>query len=295
MTLRIAVPLAVVIYLTGAVAPRADAEEVVAKHATVIRLQYVSPSWLMSQLGLVSTEDYTAGKAAVWRRTAASPTDADASHLLPDGIDIVVPFDRDKALILYGTSESITDLRKVVRALDVPQVRVRVKTEFYKMPLDKAVEMGVVQERDLPPIGLTVIGTDTADFAKSLRESKDTTLISAPIISTISDHKATLSAKQKVPYEVTLNRVTDDGRIAEEETTQVITIDAGLSVLPRVNDDGTISLFVEPKGAGHTVAHAVERLKSAHHRVQDGESMVAASRYGRDDALLLIVTPTVVK
>lgn len=53
------------------------------KEAGVIVLRHVSPSHVMYSLGLVSIEDYVAGKVPTWYRSSASSTASQPSTSMP--------------------------------------------------------------------------------------------------------------------------------------------------------------------------------------------------------------------
>lgn len=224
--LIVAILSALVIINVAADGVRADAP---AKTAASITLTHQSPTSVMSQLGLASRSTPNGEKMVpVWFRSVeAAGTDTAAQRgLLPDGIDFLSAYEPDKALIAYGSSEGIAELRRLIALLDFPPQVVTIEVEYFKLKDGAIHHIPAQVEPGDKMSGLIVAsaGTDpeaVASVKKTLREE-----------SIGLGNSFTIKTRNNEPALINVGVYT-----SKEEAART------MSVLPRVNGDGSITLF----------------------------------------------------
>ena len=254
------------------------------KVAAAITLHRASPSSIMWGLGLFSLNDLESGNTSMWRREkqpsgassngpvlptidpprVSSPEAPSGSSANLPGIDLVVPYDGERVLVVYGSRTAVEKLKVAVASMDVVHKQVQVKAEVVSVRPDKEGRLEV--DRVLG----TVPGKEQVDKLRQALHDGGAQSISSPILSTVDNQAAMIS-------------VSTDSR-----TTQ-------LCALPRVNTDGSISLtmnlsFTESDPERKQALFTTRRLR-------DGETMVMGGFIYSSDAqrmLLLLLTPKVV-
>jgi general secretion pathway protein D len=242
--------------------------------------------------------------------TRPSPTTQGTTgqnFLWPEGVQNAVPFDVDNSIIVMGDDQGIQDFKNIVRMLDVPPKQVQIKAEFVEVKTDEVKSFGIDWSLDKlnesftaalsGGTGNVVVGFATGNLTASLRTqlTQDVgRIINSPIISTINNQPAYISINSQIPYWTTYNTVTGTGQIIEQATPNFITIDTHLNVLPRVNGDNTITMFLTPGVAdtgnivtgpdGTQIPEQRNQELSTQRRVANGETIVVGGFIRKNDS-----------
>jgi len=206
-----------------------------------------------------------------------------------------------------GDDQGIQDFKNIVRMLDVPPKQVQIKAEFVEVKTDEVRSFGIDWSLDKlnesfsaalsGGTGNVVVGFATGNLTAALRTqlTQDVgRIINSPIISTINNQMAYISINSQIPYWTTYNTVTGTGQIIEQATPNFITIDTHLNVLPRVNGDGTITMFLTPGVAdtgnivvgpdGTQIPEQRNQELMTQRRVANGETIVVGGFIRKNDS-----------
>ncbi len=217
--------------------------------------------------------------------------------LLPEGVVLVQPFPFDNSLIVRGTDEGIAEFKDLVHLLDVAPKQIQIKAEFIEVSTSDVKRFGIdwslerLNEEirtNFNPGGNVIVGLTTGNLAASLRTELTNTsgqVINSPIISTVNNEQATIAISSYFPYWTSRAITTGTGIVQTEQELGMITVYTALSVLPRVNGDGTITLIMEPQvqdmGQMHKapdgsseVPETKEQSLACKRRVMNGETIV---------------------
>lgn len=236
------------------------------------------------------------------------------NFLWPEGIDNAVPFDLDNSIIVKGDEQGIQDFKNIIRMLDIPPKQVQIKAEFVEVKVDTVKEFGIdwsldkLNESFSAPlsggVGNIVVGFATGNLTATLRAqlTEDIgTVINSPIISTINNQNAYISINSQIPYWTTYNTVTGTGTVLQQSTPNFITIATDLSVLPRVNGDGTITMTLSPNVGdtgnivtgpdGTQIPEQRNETLFTQRRVANGETIVLGGFIRKNDSSSTIKIP----
>jgi len=241
--------------------------------------------------------------------TATGAGTAAATNLLPEGVDLVMPFPADNSLIVRGTVEGIAEFKELVHLLDIPPKQVNIKAEFIEVSTGDVKRLGIdwslerlnqTINTSFNPTGNVIVGVTTGNLAASLRTELTRTsgkIINSPIISTINNEYAEISVGSVIPYWTTVWTPQGAG-LGYIQTTQVnsLTVSTYLRVLPRVNGDGTITLTLMPSVQDTGVIYTSPDGKTSipetrfqtlytRRRVLNGETIVVGGFIRKDESV----------
>lgn len=217
------------------------------------------------------------------------------SMLWPDGIENIQPFSPTNSLIVKGTEDGIAELKTIIHMLDVPPKQVSIKAEFVEVSTVDVKRFGIDWSLDrlnqsfstaFGPAGNVVaafsVGNLTAVMAAELTQSVGR-VVNAPIISTINNMEASIQITRSIPYFVTTTTI-DNGTVVTNSSPEFIDIDSFLSVTPRINGDGTITMYLSPQVSdtgnivtgpdGQVIPEARDQSLTTVRRVGNGETIV---------------------
>ena len=217
------------------------------------------------------------------------------SMFVPDGIEDVRAFDIDNSLLIKGDEDAIQKFKEILRLLDVAPAQVEIKAEFIQVSTSEAKKMGIdwslqrlnesFQTQFTPTGNVTyglAVGNLTAQLKAELTSSVGR-LINSPIISTTNNMDAYISIGKEIPYWTSASTTTN-GVTSQTYTVDFITIDTSLEVTPRVNGDGSITMYLIPsvngqgtdyKGPdGTLIPEQNTQELETERRVQNGETIV---------------------
>ncbi|MHB0913925.1 MAG: type II secretion system protein GspD [Armatimonadota bacterium] len=226
--------------------------------------------------------------------------------LLPDDVDVVVPYPTDNSLIVRGSEEGIAELKELISKLDVPPKQIMIKAEFVEISTTDASTLGVdwsfergntTFQTNFNPAGNVIIGYASGNVMASLAaqvSNNKAKLVNAPMISTMNNVPGVIRIGKIVPY-WTSNVVVTNNNPVVTYVPLFLPIQSELVVLPRVNPaDNTITVMVQPtvNDAGDPVTGPDgteipvqnQQQLQAICRVRDGETIVLGGIIRKSDS-----------
>ncbi len=228
--------------------------------------------------------------------------------LVPDGIDFISYDPTDNSLVVQGTEEAIQELQTRIGLFDNAPRQVLIKVEFITTTdsVDRSFgteflyQRGTVNAGTRPgsfvragdPVFLNYAnGNVSGRLRASLVEGKGK-VVSAPIIRTMNNQPASISAV--VTQYIFINQIAATGSVIINSP-QAVAIQAStnLSVAPRINDDNTITMFLNPTISsfvgtsispdGQQYPNQTQQSISVVARVRNGETMVLGGLVSKND------------
>lgn len=181
--------------------------------------------------------------------------------LIPDTIDYISFDPTDNSLIVRGTSEDdINELQNTIASFDIAPRQVQIKVEFITTVAGASRSLGYSVQYNR---GTVIAGTDPSAFLqadpvfltyatgnavlrlRTLLQENNAKVVTAPIIRTLNNQPATVFS---FITQYIFNSTTVFNTGTAGTATQVIPVTFGtsLSVAPRINDDGYITLALSP-------------------------------------------------
>jgi general secretion pathway protein D len=229
-----------------------------------------------------------------------------AGILVPEGLDGIVANDIDNSLIVRGTPEAIEFIRRILRFLDIAPKQVLIRAEFVTVTRNDAEKFGI--DWNLARVNLQ---TGTTRVSRPLRAHLRQLCVGEPLVANL---RAQLSQGRgrvvNAPIVVTQNNspatvVFSTTDYVEQQFvvfnqagqpttfTQPIPIPVPtqLTVTPRINADGTITLALFPQvstvGRVRVGARDLPRFDTQFvftvRRIRNGETMVLGGLVTRSD------------
>lgn len=186
------------------------------------------------------------------------------ASLRPPGITNLISNDADNALLVeYDDVDDLNRLRELVRLLDVKPKQVQVRAEFVRVSVTDADSFGI--DWRINPIGnldtlipaesggsgspTILLAYATGNAVANLRAAliRETgNVLQAPIISTINNQRAFVNISDviTVPQSTVVQNAATTATsttFAQYQTTN------GLSVLPHINGDNSVTLSIQPQ------------------------------------------------
>jgi general secretion pathway protein D len=215
-------------------------------------------------------------------------------------------YDIDNSLIVRGTPEAIADLKDLIsRYLDIPPKQVSIKAEFIEVSTSDVNRLGIDWQIErlnktfstaFNPSGNVVVGIATGNVAATLRTELTTgkgRVVNSPIISTLNNTPAYITIGKYIPYWTTTYQASTT-TTATTSTMGSLPVQTYLFVLPRVNGDNSITLYLEPtvqdtgaiyKGPnGEEFPETRNQSLRANRRIMNGETIVVGGFIRRSDS-----------
>lgn len=228
---------------------------------------------------------------------------------VPQGIDQVTYDPTDNSLIVQGTDEAIAELQRLITMFDVAPKQVTIKVEFITTSNSVASSLGFDWTYERGPV---FTGTRPGTFARAgdpiflnwstgnvvtrmrmLLQHGNGRVVQAPIVRTLNNQPA--SVQQNVLTTIFVSQVvaTGNGQTIIAPQPFQITITTGLSVAPRINNDGTVTVFlfvpVQDFGQlrrgpdGTEFPDVLSQVISVVARVKDGETIALGGLVRKQD------------
>ena len=228
---------------------------------------------------------------------------------VPQGIDRVTYDPTDNSLVVEGTDEAIDELRKLVELFDVAPKQVTVKLEFISTSSDLSKDIGydwlysraTMVTGDVPgtfaatgdPIFMSFSSGNVAVRMRTQLIQDHGKVVSAPIIRTLNNEPASIT--QNTRTYVTIDQLvsTGNGQIITAPQLYPINITTSLSVAPRINRDGTITMYLSPQYStvvsfstqsdGTEIPNIESEALNVVARVKNGETIVLGGLVQKND------------
>ena len=183
--------------------------------------------------------------------------------LVPDSIDHITYDPTDNSLIVRGTSEEdINTLQNIIAQFDVRPRQVQIKVEFitttenldqslgYNVNYSRGTVIAGIAGQDFlrasDPVFLTYASGDAVFRLRTRLAEGIGRVVTAPVIRTMNNTPATVFAFTNDWILTSTTIQTNGGGLVTTINPQQLTLGTGLSVTPRINGDGTITMGLTP-------------------------------------------------
>ncbi|GIV06605.1 MAG: hypothetical protein KatS3mg016_2180 [Fimbriimonadales bacterium] len=230
---------------------------------------------------------------------------AQAGILIPDGLDGIVANDIDNSLIIRGTPEAIEYVRRVLRFLDIAPKQVLIRAEFITVTRNDAEKFGIdwnlarvnlqtgttgLADRTAPIFVNYATGNLVANLRALLSQGRGR-VVNAPIVVTQNNSPATVVFSTTDYIEQQFVVFNQAGQPSTFTQPIPIPVPTQLTVTPRINADGTITLSLFPQistvGRVRVGARDLPRFDTQFvftvRRIRNGETMVLGGLVTRSD------------
>lgn len=228
-------------------------------------------------------------------------------RLVPEGIQMMVPFSVDNSLIVKGTEEAISELKDLIKKIDIAPKQIMIKAEFISISTDDVQRLGIdwslqrlnqSLSTSFAPTGNVSMALANGNVIANLKAQLSTSrakLINAPMISTMNNIVGTIEVGQTIPYWEPQTTVSN-GVLVTQYTIQSNSVSSSLSVLPTVNTaDNSITMQIAPQiqdvGDSVTGPDGSESFITTNQslngicRVQNGETFVIGGIIRKSDSV----------
>jgi len=228
--------------------------------------------------------------------------------LVPQGIDFISYDPTTNEIVVRGTEDAIAELQRYISTFDVAPRQVQIKVEFVTTTddLDRSLgydflyQRGSVFAGNLPgsfarsgdPIFLNyATGNITSRLRAALTEGRGK-VVNAPIVRTLNNQPAVLTSSITTFIFIN-NAFISNGTIVNTAQPFPITAATQLAVAPRINDDGTITVYLNPQiqqfvgtsrgPNGEELPNIVLQSLQVVARVPDGQTIVLGGLTNKND------------
>jgi general secretion pathway protein D len=228
--------------------------------------------------------------------------------LLPEGIESVLAYDVDNTLIVrYSDPEGLRELKEIVRLLDIAPKQLMIRAEFVEVRqddlrsfgIDWQIARGSLSASTFPgqyAQGDVVVNYATGSLISQLRASLvegKGRLVNAPMATTTNNVPVSLLIGTQVPIITNSVAFGQGGQGITVPSITTIGVGSGISVLPRINGDGSISMVVNPQisdiisevanPAGGTIPIISTQTVTVVRRIGNNETMVIGGLIKKND------------
>lgn len=230
---------------------------------------------------------------------------AQAGILIPEGLDGIVANDIDDSLIVRGTPEAIEYVKRILRFLDIAPKQVLIRAEFITVTRNDAEKFGIdwnlarvnlqtgttgLADRTAPIFVNYASGNLVANLRALLSQGRGR-VVNAPIVVTQNNSPATVVFSTTDYIEQQFVVFNQAGQPSTFTQPIPIPVPTQLTVTPRINADGTITLSLFPQistvGRVRVGARDLPRFDTQFvftvRRIRNGETMVLGGLVTRSD------------
>ena len=236
--------------------------------------------------------------------------------LVPQGIDYITYDPTDNSIVVRGTEEDIAELQTNISRFDVAPKQVLIKIEFittgsslskslgYDFNYERANvffgEQAGIFARSSDPVFLAYSTGNITMRMRTLLSEGFGKVVNAPIIRTLNNQPAALNNSVSTTF-FTSNVVSTTSGIITSFTPVFLTIATQIIVTPRINGDGTITMYLQPNIAdfgqvrtapnGQSIPDRLSQAIQVVARVKDGETIVLGGLNRKSDQGTLLRFP----
>lgn len=228
--------------------------------------------------------------------------------LVPDGIEYIGYDPTDNSLVVKGPDEAVRQLQQNIALFDVAPRQVTIKVEFITtsssitkaLGFDWLYQRGGVFTGNRPgsfarngdPIFLNYATGNVTARLRAVLDSGQGITVSAPLLRTLNNQLAQVN--QQIETTIFINQVVNGpGGITTVPQPIQYQVNTFLSVRPRINEDGTVTMFLTPQiqdfgqlRRGPDGSEIPDRLSSSIAvvaRVKSGETIALAGLTRKSD------------
>lgn len=214
---------------------------------------------------------------------------------LPGDIEQLVSIDPQNVLLVAGgTDEDLRRLQEIVDILDQPLRQVEIEAQFVDLQTNDARAFGIdfstsrgnfdastTGYASAPVPGALAIGFVRGNFQARLNAliaNNRAKLITAPRVTAINNLTALLQSTERRPLILTSVSQNIGGQQAQQQQLLFINTTVGLTVTPTINNDDTITVFMQPEvstqGGTTGLGNVTQRRIQTVANVKDGDTIV---------------------
>lgn len=242
-----------------------------------------------------------------------------AAQLLPDGIQSLLAFSNDGSLLVKydpARPEALTELRKIIRLLDVKPRQIQVKTEFVTISQNDIDTFGInFQFQKVNLIGGTNTGFAgtggqaflqyaTGNLATQLSFALTTghaKVVAAPLITTLNNMPVSFFVQSLIPVFQSNTVLGNGGQTVVTSTINPIQVQTGLSFVARINGDESLTVFgsatnyvlgasfTDPQG--NSFPNITTQTTPIQRIIRNGDTMVIGGLNSKNDIINTLKVP----
>jgi general secretion pathway protein D len=229
--------------------------------------------------------------------------------LIPEGIDYITFDPNDNSIIIRGTDEQIRQLQDAISFFDTAPRQVTIKVEFITTSSSRAQSFGIdwlyarggvfagnrpgTFARAADPIFLNWATGNITTRLRALLQDGHGTTVSSPVVRTLNNQPALV--QQGIQTTIFINQIISigQGNVITQSVPVPFPVTTVLAVRPRINGDGTITMFLTPsiqqlgqlrRGPdGQEIPDVLFQTISIVARVRDGDTIALAGFTQKQD------------
>jgi general secretion pathway protein D len=231
-----------------------------------------------------------------------------AGSLLPEGILNVLAYDVDNSLIVqYDDPAGFREFRELIRLLDIAPKQLMIRAEFVEVRQDDLRSFGIDWQISRGSLsastfqgqyaqGDIVLNYATGNLISQLRTSLVEgrgRLVNSPMATTTNNVPVTITLGTTVPVITTSVAFGQGGQGVTIPSITPVQVFSGLSVVPRINGDNSITMFVIPfiqdivsevaNPSGGTIPIISSQTVPVYRRIGNNETMVIGGLIKKND------------
>lgn len=184
---------------------------------------------------------------------------------LPEGVDQIISVDPQNSLLVYATEQGYQQLQNIINLLDRPLRQVEIEAQFISVNTSDTDAFGIdftsqngpftVSAQGFQPGTASIGGSFQLGFVRnnfqavlrSLMVSNRAKIVTSPRVTAINNLTASLQSRQSSPVITTSTQAGIGGQVGQQQNVNYITTNIGLTVTPTINNDGTITVVMQPQ------------------------------------------------
>lgn len=220
--------------------------------------------------------------------------------LVGESIDFISYDPNDNSLVVRGSEEDITALQNTINMFDVAPQQVLIKVEFiettdtlsYNLGYEFLYNRGTVYAGTRPgqfvtssdPVFLNWASGNVTGRLRALLTEGTGKVVTAPLVRTLNNQPASINSSVTTYFFINNIIAQSGGNTINAPQAQEIDATTYLTVAPRINNDGTITMFLTPqiqnfvgtsKGPdGSEIPNRASQQISVVVRVRNGETIM---------------------
>lgn len=271
--------------------------------------------------GGIGTGGTTGGSTTGGRSTGRSGSGGGSTLLLPGEMEPPTAFLDQNALIVKGTQDEIDQFTEIINMLDVKTREVEISTKFVNVQttgtdalgIDWTVSNGALEFWNLGFAPATATnnvvrysrGRFQATLAALMTNGR-ATVVNEPRVTCPNNQFAEVNFYTTIPYFVATSEYNQFGqRVATEVDIEEAYVENSLYVMPRINADDSVTLYLEPMledqigevvgPNGEAVPIITTQYVSTTVTVPDGDTVVMGGLIRKDESTNYNHTPLLSK
>jgi type II secretory pathway component GspD/PulD (secretin) len=242
-----------------------------------------------------------------------------AVSLLPEGIQGLLAFSNDgSVLVRYDPAhpEALTELRKIIRLLDVKPRQIQIKTEFVTISQNDIDTFGInFQFQKVNLIGGTntgYAGTGGQAFLQYATGNLSTQLsfalttghakvVASPQITTLNNMPVSFFVSSLIPVFQSNTVLGNGGQTIVTSTINPIQVQTGLSIVARINGDESLTVFGSATNyvlgaaftdpSGNSFPNITTQTTPIQRIIRNGDTMVIGGLNQKNDVVNTLKVP----